>query len=102
MKHVPLIVSEVKAMDGKPHYAVVVHGEGNFPIALCGMVHGTLSKESKAYAHLFADAPDMLELLNTLVEDIAGLGPEFNATNAERIKLQDIIDRAQRICARHR
>lgn len=101
MKHVPLIVLEVNALDGQRHYAVAVNDRANFPIALCGRVTGSLHKESKAYAQLFADAPAMLETLQLLIQELGSINPEFPVAPGKHAFIQDIIERAGRLCGRH-
>lgn len=101
MKFPQLIVTEVTALDRDRHFAVAVHDKAQFPIALCGRVAGALHKDSKAFAHLFADAPEMLGMLQLLVQEFGSINPAFPIAPGKQAFLQEIIERANRICDRH-
>lgn len=84
----------VTGLDGKEHFAVVAVGQPGWPLALCGLTKGAQAKKSEAEAKLFADAPSMLDMLETLALEFGGINPEFPIAPGKQAHLAELVERA--------
>lgn len=95
------IVARVMGLDQKEHFAVVAKKQPGWPLALCGPTSGSMAKDSEAEAHLFADAPAMLSVLQRLTKELGNVNPEFPLSAGKVAELQLIVQDAQHLVTNH-
>lgn len=94
-------VTTVNGLDNKPHFAIAAIGQPAWPIAILGLVEGSMAKKSKAEAEFFADAPAMMDMLEVLVKEFSQVNPDFPLGAGKIVELQNLAERAASIVAKH-
>jgi hypothetical protein len=93
--------TKVTGNDQEEHFAVVAVGQPGWPLALCGKTKGSMSKQSEAYAKLFADASAMLDLLEALYGEFSNINANFPLSAGKLAFLGDQMDRAKQFLNKH-